>query len=126
MTFVLTPLADMDGARRFPTACADRLGRWRGFDVTGPLGFGLEPRNNPPTSTSFVIECSILVDEGPLITLENRYPFLPRDDVVIAFVGKSDDRTAVLGFIERRSATTILGPPDDLFVFYGDSNHGSP
>jgi hypothetical protein len=46
--------------------------------------------------------------------------------MVVPFIGKADDRAAILGFIERRSATAILGPPDDLFVFYCYSSHGCP
>lgn len=54
--------------------------------------FRLETRDYLPIPASLSVRRPVLVDKGPLIMVEDRDPFLPRDQVVVAFVGESNDR----------------------------------
>lgn len=63
-----------------------RLTRWRGFDVTRPLVFWSEARDNLPASAQFALRRSILINESPFILIEDRHPFLPRNYIAISFV----------------------------------------
>ena len=96
---------------------------WRRFDITRPFGFRREAGNNLPRSAQFSVGSTVLINKCPLIFVENRHPFLPRNPA-IGFVRERNDERRIPGFpVEYGVASSVLSPVDDLFMFDSNSNH---
>src|SRR6185295_8500841 len=52
------------------------------FEITRPLWFWRETRNDLPHQARFAFRSPILIDKRPFIPIKNRHPLLPRNRTI--------------------------------------------